>query len=287
MPILTYNGVLIRMPGGFGISKPFFKKDLLNDTSTFITLGNRFNTSAFNLEYIIERDWTKEYGNVGINNISEFDASITSNRTLGVDEGYQFGFRNQATQSFGDSAELTPLVYFYRPYLINGRYYGWPSEGNKILEIDPENTSAIFHEDASLVSGTEATVKGDKLYIAPVSLNYAIEFDTNTKKFRYWDLGTTTLKFIGNKFVEAPNGSLYATPNNYNYVIKLDPDAGTLTNIGPALSGIRKYRGPILANGKIYGIPYDASTVIEIDPETDTINFIGDSEVRSLSHSLG
>lgn len=280
MPDIIYNGQRVKVNGGsLKTAKPTFAATLLNDSSTFVTVGNRFTSAPFNLSYNISRDG-KQYGTVNIDNISEFDASVTYTvAEYSSDAGYEFGFRNQVTQSFGDSTELASLEYFDKPNLINGRYYYWPSEGNKILEINPENDSVIFYEDASLTTGSAVTVKGDKLYIAPASFNYAIEFDTTTKKFRYWDLGSSILKFMGNKFVEAPNGSLYAVPNNYNYIIKLNPDTGVLSNIGPELVGVRKYRGPILANnGKIYGVPFDASTVIEIDPATDTVNFIGNSE---------
>lgn len=82
------------------------------------------------------------------------------------------------------------------------------------------------------------------------------------------------------------NGSIYGIPQNAHKVLKITPETGEATTIGPDLgAGGWKFHGGVVAgNGSlIFGISCNADTVLKIDTTTDSVTLIG-SGIKSGRH---
>jgi hypothetical protein len=81
-------------------------------------------------------------------------------------------------------------------------------------------------------------------------------------------------KYLGGE--KGLNGAIYGCPGDAEQVLKIIPETGETSLIGPKFPGkfkwLRGARGP---DGCIYGIPLHSDTVLKIDPATDEVTTLG------------
>jgi hypothetical protein len=121
------------------------------------------------------------------------------------------------------------------------------------------------------------------LHLCPVLLSLIIDpalGTTGTMAQRQCYACNQNRKWSGG--VLAGNGNIYGIPSTDEFVLTIDPAAGTadtssMTGLASMSSG--SWSGGVLAgNGNIYGIPYDDTSVLIIDPAsgtTDTSSMAG------------
>jgi glutamate mutase epsilon subunit len=82
---------------------------------------------------------------------------------------------------------------------------------------------------------------------------------------------TGNSKWVGG--VIAPNGRIYAMPNDRATILEID----VLTDIvefGSVGTAANKWMGGVLAtNSRIYGIPHASAAVLELSPSATVVNF--------------
>jgi len=86
--------------------------------------------------------------------------------------------------------------------------------------------------------------------------------------------------------LKSTNGAIYGIPQCARGVLKIIPETGECTVIGPDLGvGGWKYHGGVVAGDGsiIFGIPCNAESVLKIDSKTDTVTLIG-SGLKSGRH---
>lgn len=71
----------------------------------------------------------------------------------------------------------------------------------------------------------------------------------------------------------APNGKIYAVPDNFGRVLEIDPEDLTSTGIraiGDDLGTSRYLTATLAPNGKIYAFPWrESEKLLEIDPHAN------------------
>ena len=85
-------------------------------------------------------------------------------------------------------------------------------------------------------------------------------------------------KYLGG--VKAANGNIYCIPSDSDFVLKIVPETGEVSEVGPSLENERclcnKWQnGFLAADGKCYGIPLKADGVLQIDPTNDEVRSVG------------
>ena len=82
---------------------------------------------------------------------------------------------------------------------------------------------------------------------------------------------------MGNKWsggVLAPNGKIYAIPQNSTFILEIDPSNNTTSTFGNFVGSTKWYGGILAPNGKIYGIPASIANILQIlDSVTINENF--------------
>ena len=168
----------------------------------------------------------------------------------------------------------------------NGKIYYF-AQASYVIILDPESAA---QSTVTLLAGRGLGISaGEASALAPNGRIYAFDqgapSGTSVVVFDPSNNSSTTIGFAGLQLdhegaILAPNGKIYCIPaDTATAVMRIDPDAMTVTTLGNMLIGgvpsggtKQNYLGGVLApNGKIYCVPDGATALVIIDPATDTI----------------
>lgn len=165
----------------------------------------------------------------------------------------------------------------------NGRLYAPPYSAGRVLEVDPETSTVrlIGPElpgDAEKYLALAAGCNG-RLYAAPCCCDQALEIDPATSSVRLFG---DPLPWRGwKRYVaiaeDTKSGRLYCPPCwGADYVLEIDPEAGSARQIGEEVTDIGEKYWAIAAsnNGRLYAPPCDAACTLEIDPATSSTRML-------------
>lgn len=86
------------------------------------------------------------------------------------------------------------------------------------------------------------------------------------------------------------DGFVYAIPYSDEYFLRIDPETGTTTRVGPALGGAERFRGGlVLRDGRIFAVPDGLSQAVLFDPRDAGLTFVAsgmDASVRGVGGTL-
>ena len=81
------------------------------------------------------------------------------------------------------------------------------------------------------------------------------------------------------------NGCIYGTPTCAEAVLKIDPVAGRVEQLGSLPKGGYKWHGCVVgSDGAIIGIPCNADCVLRVDPADDSVTLHGKGVVKTGRH---
>ena len=168
----------------------------------------------------------------------------------------------------------------------NGKIYNF-AQASYVIILDPESAA---QSTVTLLAGRGLGIPaGEGVALAPNGRIYGFDqgsaSGTSVVVFDPSNNSSTTIGFAGLYIdheggILAPNGKIYCIPaDTATAVMRIDPDAMTVTTLGNMLIGgipsggtKQNYQGGVLApNGKIYCVPEGATALVIIDPATDTI----------------
>ena len=168
----------------------------------------------------------------------------------------------------------------------NGKIYMF-AQASYVIILDPESAA---QSTVTLLAGRGLGIAAaEGVALAPNGRIYGfdqgIASGTSVVVFDPSNNSSTTIGFPGLNLdheagILAPNGKIYCIPaDDATAVMRIDPDAMTVTTLGNMLIGgipsggtKQNYQGGALApNGKIYCVPDGATALVIIDPATDTI----------------
>jgi hypothetical protein len=221
--------------------------------------------------------------------------SKSKNYKLPVDQSfydifsqYRREFNKEATSGAYDTATLTDFGLSSIGGLLgfatghDGKIY-LVEQGSGFIIIDPTNDTATRTtfgiSDATWTFRTLVLGPDRKLYAIPSTSQVIIIIDTDPESVDYQTATTTTYgltltdtnKWWGGNL--APNGKIYAVPNDSPTILIIDTlnQTATRSNLGATISGTNRYRGSVInQNGIIYGCPLNAQNVLRINTNNDT-----------------
>ena len=170
----------------------------------------------------------------------------------------------------------------------NGKIYCIPWEAENVLIIDPMTNTADTDTISDLGAGNKwhggVLARNGKIYGIPYDSDTVLVIDPTTDTsatIPIPDPGPSgphpddPSKWYGG--VLASNGKIYCIPWKADYVMIIDPEAGTVDpDAIPFLAyADLKWTGGVLAiNGKIYCIPQEPLRVLIIDPELNEVELV-------------
>eukprot|EP00966_Prymnesium_polylepis_P213098 4935578-Prymnesium_polylepis.1 len=149
------------------------------------------------------------------------------------------------------------------------------------LALPPPSTcrhrqQLLFHPDlAGIPANADSVLKIDP---------FAQEVSTIPFAYSCHHRADRKYKYLGG--VLGPDGRIYCVPSDADYVLRIDPETCSATEIGPEIGtrathchishNCNKWQNGFLApDGLIYAIPLKASAVLRIDPLRDTVDVVG------------
>jgi hypothetical protein len=113
---------------------------------------------------------------------------------------------------------------------------------------------------------------------------FAQEVSTIPFSYRCHHRDDRKYKYLGG--VLGPDGRIYCIPSDADYVLRIDPQTCSATEIGPEIGtrathchishNCNKWQNGFLApDGLIYAIPLKSSAVLRIDPLRDIVDVVG------------
>ena len=200
-------------------------------------------------------------------------ATALTNRTIPVSAVY-----TQLIPGGGSAALRSGVLH------PNGKIYMF-AQASYVIILDPESAA---QSTVTLLNGRGLGIAAaEGVVLAPNGRIYGFDqglaAGTAVVVFDPSNNSSTTIGFPGLNLdheagILAPNGKIYCIPaDTATAVMRIDPDAMTVTTLGNMLIGgipgtKQNYQGGVLApNGKIYCVPDGATALVIIDPATDTI----------------
>lgn len=79
------------------------------------------------------------------------------------------------------------------------------------------------------------------------------------------------------------DGLVYGIPHGDEYFLRIDPESGANSRVGPPIAGSERYRGGVtLRDGRIFAVPYGVSSAAVFDPRDGGVEFIASGQSRGL-----
>lgn len=79
------------------------------------------------------------------------------------------------------------------------------------------------------------------------------------------------------------DGFVYAIPYDDEYFLRIDPQTGASTRVGPAIAGSERYRGGVtLRDGRIFAVPYGLSEAAVFDPRDGGLRFLASGQASPM-----
>lgn len=155
----------------------------------------------------------------------------------------------------------------------NGFAYMLPSSSTSVAKIKPANDSVTTF--GSIAGGNKwsggCLHPNRKIYCAPQNDSRVLVVDTTNDTTSFLGSGLGDYRGI----CLSRTGNMYCPPFQAATFLKIDPIAGTATQLG-SFSGAARWAGAVLApNGFIYCPPYTKTTVLRINPANDTTKEFG------------
>lgn len=275
-----------------------YRINLLKDSSTAITVGDRRKDKKVDVDYIIQRGPdTIEDGRITFLNL---DPSVTMRKTdVEGNAGYTIEPRITIAKFLGDPSIIGGGGAKWANNLIfasNNKMYGIPGSDNRIIEFDPTNDSVTFYDiDSSATTGKwtvptdgDVGVPGNngKIYGMAFNDDRVIEFDPETNEVNYYGDQSEIGRAVNNKWLKSVliGNKIFGIPGKDGRIIEFNTDTKEVKLTDDILgSAAAKYNNATVApNGNIYCIPATANQILEIIPTTSQINLLGDPSVINV-----
>eukprot|EP00055_Hartaetosiga_balthica_P004521 m.11919 g.11919 ORF g.11919 m.11919 type:complete len:416 (+) comp3921_c0_seq1:70-1317(+) len=165
---------------------------------------------------------------------------------------------------------------------IDGNVYGVPYTHTHVLVVYTKTHLANASIPSMLVgaglrkwNGAAHPPNSDVIFCVPANANAILMIDTKTSSVDYTTLTVSLSQ--NHKWgwgVVAPNGKVYGVPDQYEYVLVLDPITlamdYTSFHVDRYSTSAGMFTGAVVGpHGKVYGIPYYHDHIMVFNPETN------------------
>jgi hypothetical protein len=280
--IASINNVLSELQTDVNSIEETERETLLNDSSTYVVVGDRRYDLKLVVDYIIDRG-----GDIkdGVLTLLNNDVSISWREDSNGDAGFDIDAQIQETELIGENLGMDDITWEWH-IQYGTKIYGIPLNGTNFIEFDVTDNSINYY--GNLGSDPDkfyyAVLVGDNIYNIPYSYGYVVKFNITTKDITLLD---TSVGLGQYKWREAweYNRNLYALPLSDNFdndnlprILKINTitDEVSLIEIEGLLTSPKVWVSSGRALNKIYSFPSTANYIIELNLENESYDLLGD-----------